>query len=202
MTQNKVVTDKCTGVATDRVILGYRIRTIQQCREILYLRQKALDPAKCCQLWKKVMSSQGFSPSFAEWLLISDIVDHVPFECPQAPWFQHVVQVLDAELQLWSQAESRQKRVRVAQSRQCDWASGGRLHAMAVKPPSLGTLESLTKSTRRRFRLQRSVKGSMAKVKVFDQEDTPVGVVWNFNGNGPQAKVIAVEGPYVIPMCL
>ena len=190
-TRNQVVVDKSFGVATDRVLMAHRIRNIQRCREVLYLRQHNRDGLKCNQLWKKIMKSDGFAPNFPEWLLSNDIVDQVPLQCPDAQWFQHVVTALDVELRLWGQAEARQKRIRVGQAR------GGKIHAAAVKPLSLGTLESLTKSERRRFRLLRTTKGTPANLKILDEKDTPIGATWNFPGGHQQARVTSAQGSLV-----
>ena len=195
-TRTAVTTDKPSSVATDRATMSHRILTVQRCREILYLRKRNRDMVKCGRLSRKVMLSKGFSPDFATWLLDADIVAEVPLQCPDVPWFQHVLQALESELHIWSLAEARQKRIRISQCMQLDWASGGRRHAAAIKPLSLGTLESLTVSERRKFRILRSGKGLPAQVKLLDDKPTPIGSVWKFPGGTHQAKVVSVQGQF------
>ena len=140
------------------------------------------------------MQSKSFAPSFAVWLLDSDLVDEVSLQCPDVPWFQHVLRALDAELQIWSQAEAKQKRICIGQCVQHDCASGRQRHASAIKPLSLGTLEPLTIGQRRRLRLLRSERRLPAKVKILDDKLTPLGSLWNFPGAEVQAKVVSVQG--------
>ena len=160
--------DSSTGI--DGKQLVQRCKLIQWLLELQSLQHRGLNEVKQVQLWQKIFRAPGFSPDFPTWLLKNDVADEAPFTTPSQLWIDKVCSVLSYEKQLWRQAHQRVKRENLSRCMQHDWSKGGRLHAGAIKPTPLGTLDSLVKEKPRTFKLLRCKKGGPLQLQMLDEE--------------------------------
>ena len=189
--------DSATGV--DGKQLLQRCKLVQWLLELQSLQHRGLNEAKQVQLWQKIFRAPGFAPDFPTWLLQNDVVDEVPFTTPSQLWIDKVSSVLSYEKQLWQQAHQKIKRDNLSRCMQQDWSKGGRLHASAVKPTPLGTLDSLVKEKPRSFKLLRCKKGGPVQLQMLDDEPTPPGAAFVFSNQDQviRSKVSRVKGCHV-----
>ena len=168
--------------ATDRVVVGKRLRVLRLVLELTHLRAKCdvRPSAACHNLWRKICAAPGFPGGFREWVLSNDLVNLVPVNVPSLAWLQTLASALRQEAEQWDVLVKKQRAHRIAAAMQADWSSGGRCHARAIKDEQLPPLNSLALSETVHVSCRRVSKGSPAKFTLVHGQEPIPGTVWVF----------------------
>ena len=166
--------------ATDRVLVGKRLRVVRWVLELAHARAKSpVQPCACCHiLWRKICKAPGFPGGFRERVLNNDIVDFVLLSIPDKVWLCQVGATLRSEAEWWDTVVKRQKSHHTVEAMKVDWSSGGRCHARAIKDEQL--LHSITTSQTVHVSPRRVCKGSPAKFTLVHGSESPV---WSASSN-------------------
>ena len=168
-----------------------KAQVLQWISELCVITERRPRDAKRVQLWELLFNSRAFAPSFPGWLLDNDVVAFIPYDLPDLGWLCKVRDALQFEARLWQADHSKVQRANIQRCMQDDWQKGGRLHATAVKPVPLGTLDSLLSTQARTFLLLRAVKGSLAQIKFTDGLPTPPDSCLRI-GEGDHTRIVRV----------